>query len=204
MNAIYKKRKLGHFGIFFLPEFLPSATDRLTFLPKMEAIKSGVSCTRSQPVHKVVQWRCCETHVTKSHVAQLRATFQSNFLSATAMLPRWHLSNRQSCMPKPQTRLLWKESLTSWKSASVDGVTVISTGNERTWLTVILACTTYSHKLPPFIVFQRKTVPKSNASPWNVVVPANEKGFFNKWTMLEWFTWCVVGIPAHCFNQTAC
>lgn len=70
-------------------------------------------------------------------------------------------------------------------------VRLLTTGNEHNRFTVMLCCTADGHKLPPFIVFKRKTLPKETFPP-KVIVRVNEKGFFNEETVLEWFrmVWC--------------
>lgn len=65
-------------------------------------------------------------------------------------------------------------------------VRVMTTGNEHNRFTVMLCCTADGHKLPPFIVFKRKTMPKETFPP-KVIVRVNEKGFFTEETVLEWF-----------------
>ncbi|KAM7314164.1 hypothetical protein ISCGN_003949 [Ixodes scapularis] len=64
-------------------------------------------------------------------------------------------------------------------------VNILSTGNERSRFTVMLAATADGWKLPPFLVFKRKTLPKERF-PHNVIVRTNEKGFFNDDLVLEW------------------
>ncbi|KAM7309473.1 Pogo transposable element with KRAB domain [Ixodes scapularis] len=71
-------------------------------------------------------------------------------------------------------------------------VPLLTTGNEHNRFTVMLCCTADGHKLPPFIVFKRKTLPTKEVFPPKVIVRVNEKGFFNEETVLEWFrlVWC--------------
>ncbi|KAM7298523.1 Pogo transposable element with KRAB domain [Ixodes scapularis] len=64
-------------------------------------------------------------------------------------------------------------------------VPVLTTGNEHNRFTVMLCCTADGHKLPPFIVFKRKTLPTKEVFPPKVIVRVNEKGFFNEETVLE-------------------
>lgn len=65
-------------------------------------------------------------------------------------------------------------------------VRLMTTGNEHNRFTVMLCCTADGHKLPPFIVFKWKTMPKEKFPP-KVIVRVNEKGFFTEETVLEWF-----------------
>lgn len=54
-----------------------------------------------------------------------------------------------------------------------------SAGYEKQRATVMLCCTADGHKLPPYIVFKRKTLPAKEAFPENFIVRANE----NRWMM---------------------
>ncbi|KAL1477949.1 hypothetical protein MTO96_016928 [Rhipicephalus appendiculatus] len=54
-------------------------------------------------------------------------------------------------------------------------VKLLPTGSEHSRFTVMLSCTADDRKLPPFIIFKRKTLPKE-ALPRDVVVRVNEKG----------------------------
>lgn len=71
-------------------------------------------------------------------------------------------------------------------------VNLLTTGNEHNRFTAMLCCTADGHKLPPYLVFKRKTMPKNEQFPPKVIVRVNEKGFFNEETVLEWFrlVWC--------------
>ncbi|KAL1419890.1 hypothetical protein MTO96_004643 [Rhipicephalus appendiculatus] len=65
-------------------------------------------------------------------------------------------------------------------------VTVRSTGNEKTRVTVMLSCTADGHKLPPYVVFKRKTLPKGEKFPRNVVVRCQDKGWMDESLVLDW------------------
>lgn len=62
---------------------------------------------------------------------------------------------------------------------------LLSTGSEHSRFTVMLSCTADGRKLPPFIIFKRKTLPKE-AFPRDVVVRVNEKGYMDEALMREW------------------
>lgn len=64
-------------------------------------------------------------------------------------------------------------------------VKLLSTGSEHSRFTVMLSCTADGRKLPPFIIFKRKTLPKE-AFPRDVVVRVNEKGYMDEALMREW------------------
>lgn len=64
-------------------------------------------------------------------------------------------------------------------------VNVRTTGNEKASFTVVLACQANGQKLPPMVIFKRKTVPKENF-PAGVAIKANSKGWMNEEKMSEW------------------
>ena len=61
-----------------------------------------------------------------------------------------------------------------------------TTGCEKLSLTVMLAATANGRKLPPLLILKRKTLPKSETFPKDVIVRAQEKGWMMKELMLEW------------------
>lgn len=62
---------------------------------------------------------------------------------------------------------------------------IVTTGNERTSFTCVLACAANGDKLKPLIIFKRKTMPKANF-PSDVVIRCNEKGWMSEEIMYEW------------------
>lgn len=71
-------------------------------------------------------------------------------------------------------------------------VKVRTTGNEKQRATVMLACTADGRRLPPYIIFSRKTLPKKEEFPPGVIIRCNEKGWmtadmFNDWLRTVWF-----------------
>ena len=58
----------------------------------------------------------------------------------------------------------------------VKEVLLKTTGCEKLRLTVMLAETADGTKLPPLLILKRKTLPKSEAFPKDVIVRAQEKG----------------------------
>ena len=53
-------------------------------------------------------------------------------------------------------------------------INIRTTGNEKSSLTVVLACQANGQKLPPMIIFKRKTLPKEKF-PAGVIIKANPK-----------------------------
>lgn len=66
-------------------------------------------------------------------------------------------------------------------------VRIRSTGNEKNRITVMLACLADGRKLPPFIVFRWKTIPKE-IFPNNVVVRCHEKGWMDSELVIDWIS----------------
>ena len=60
-----------------------------------------------------------------------------------------------------------------------------TTGNEKNRFTVMLACTADGGKLPPFIIFKRKTMPKEEFPP-GVIVRNHEKGWMDEALTVDW------------------
>lgn len=55
-------------------------------------------------------------------------------------------------------------------------VRVLSSGHEKTRVMAVLCCTADRHKLPPYLIFKRMTLPKGIVFPSGVIVRTNEKG----------------------------
>lgn len=53
-------------------------------------------------------------------------------------------------------------------------VNIRTTGNEKSSFTVVLECQANGQKLPPMVIFKRKTLPKENF-PTGVVIKTNPK-----------------------------
>ena len=64
-------------------------------------------------------------------------------------------------------------------------VIVKSTGNEKSHVTVMLACLADGTKLPPYVILKRKTAPKE-AMPAGIVVRAQEKGWMESELVVDW------------------
>lgn len=64
-------------------------------------------------------------------------------------------------------------------------VSLVTTGNEKTSFTCVLACAANGDKLKPLLIFKRKTLPKGNF-PTDVVIRANEKGWMSQEIFLDW------------------
>jgi hypothetical protein len=71
-----------------------------------------------------------------------------------------------------------------------ENIKISTTGSEKCNFTVVLCVTADGGKLPPFVIFKRKTMPKGEF-PKGVVVSANPKGWmteeiFSSWLQKVW------------------
>jgi hypothetical protein len=66
-----------------------------------------------------------------------------------------------------------------------DTTTIKTTGNEKNRFTVMLACTADGGKLPPYVVFKRKTMPKLPFLK-GIIVQVHEKGWFDDRITKDW------------------
>uniref|UniRef100_A0A146PAS9 Tigger transposable element-derived protein 7 n=1 Tax=Fundulus heteroclitus TaxID=8078 RepID=A0A146PAS9_FUNHE len=78
-------------------------------------------------------------------------------------------------------------------------VNVRTTGNEKSSFTVVLACQANGNKLPPMVIFKRKTLPKENF-PAGVVIKAHSKGWMDEEKMSEWLREIYVKRPGGFFH----
>uniref|UniRef100_K7GC14 DDE-1 domain-containing protein n=1 Tax=Pelodiscus sinensis TaxID=13735 RepID=K7GC14_PELSI len=61
-----------------------------------------------------------------------------------------------------------------------------TTGHEKSRFTIMLACMANGTKLPPYIVFKRKTVPRNVIFPNTVHMRVHPKGWIYEALMLDW------------------
>lgn len=72
------------------------------------------------------------------------------------------------------------------ETTNAASVSIVTTGHEKTHMTVVLACCADGTKLKPLIIFKRKTLPKEDFPP-GIIIAQNEKGWMNQSIMLKWF-----------------
>ena len=65
-------------------------------------------------------------------------------------------------------------------------VRIISTGYEKFRITVMLCILGDGQKLPPYMILKRKTIPKKERFPIDVVVRCNTKGWMTSELMQDW------------------
>lgn len=78
-------------------------------------------------------------------------------------------------------------------------ISVRTTGHEKSHFTVVLACCADGTKLPPMIIFKRKTMPK-DVFPSGVVVQCNVKGWMDVEMMGLWLEKCFSRRPDAFFH----
>lgn len=79
-------------------------------------------------------------------------------------------------------------------------VTLKTTCHERTHFTCALSFTISRQKLPPMLIFKRRSVPKENL-PKEIVVKINKKGWMIESLMKEWLTECYGKRPGGFFHR---
>ena len=77
----------------------------------------------------------------------------------------------------------------------VKSVSILTTGHEKDRFTVMLACLRDGTKLPPYVIFKRKTLPKNANFPKGVIVRCQEKGWMDQGLVQDWLrtVWSKVG-----------
>ncbi|KAK7910104.1 hypothetical protein WMY93_014788 [Mugilogobius chulae] len=79
-------------------------------------------------------------------------------------------------------------------------VSILTTGNEKSSFTVVLGCQANGQKLPPMVIFKRKTLPKEKF-PAGVIIKANPKGWMDEDKMSEWLSEIYVKRPGGFFHK---
>lgn len=80
-------------------------------------------------------------------------------------------------------------------------VVIRTTGYEKASFTVVLGCHANGQKLPPMVIFKRKTLPKETF-PAGVIIKANEKGWMDEDMMKEWLRQVYVRRPGGFFHTS--
>lgn len=78
-------------------------------------------------------------------------------------------------------------------------VKIATTGHERTFFTVVLACSAAGDKLKPMAIFKRVTIPREKL-PAGIVVECNRKGWMNCEVMKIWLDKCYRARPGGFFK----
>ena len=80
-------------------------------------------------------------------------------------------------------------------------VPIKTTGHEKSNFTVVMSCTASGIKLPPMVIFKRKTMPKDKF-PAGIVVHVNPKGWMDESTMKKWLAECFAKRPGGFFRRS--
>ena len=80
-------------------------------------------------------------------------------------------------------------------------VSIRTIGNEKSSLTVVLGCQANGQKLPPMVIFKRKTLTKENF-PAGVIFKANPKGWMDEEMMSDWLQEVYVKRPDGFFHKS--
>uniref|UniRef100_A0A669DWZ2 HTH CENPB-type domain-containing protein n=1 Tax=Oreochromis niloticus TaxID=8128 RepID=A0A669DWZ2_ORENI len=80
-------------------------------------------------------------------------------------------------------------------------VAIRTTGYEKSSFTVVLGCHANGQKLPPMVIFKRKTLPKEKF-PAGIIIKANEKGWMDEEMMKEWLREVYVRRPGGFFHAS--
>ncbi|KAF4805031.1 pogo transposable element with KRAB domain-like protein [Turdus rufiventris] len=73
-------------------------------------------------------------------------------------------------------------------------VSILTTGKEKTSFTVVLCVLSNGQKLPPMVIFKRKTFPKETF-PAGIIVEVNPKGWMDEEIMKNWLSEVYVQRP---------
>lgn len=86
-------------------------------------------------------------------------------------------------------------SNTTVLSSGIKTVPIMATGHEKDRLTVMLACRGDGSKLPPYVVFKKKTLPKNIKFPDGMLMRCHEKGWMDEALVKDWLNsvWAKVG-----------
>ena len=88
-------------------------------------------------------------------------------------------------------------------TAGNKSILIKTTGNEKNHFTVVLACTADGTKLPPMMIFKRKTMPKEDI-PQEVVVHVHEKGWMDENGMKLWIDKIWQNRPGGLLKKKSC
>ncbi|KAI3362615.1 hypothetical protein L3Q82_001628 [Scortum barcoo] len=87
------------------------------------------------------------------------------------------------------------------EKTGTSAVSICTTGNEKSSFTVVLGCQANGKKLPPMVIFKRKTLPKEKF-PVGVIIKANPKGWMDEEKMSEWLREVYVKGPDGFFHKS--
>ncbi|CAM4731030.1 unnamed protein product [Leuciscus chuanchicus] len=125
---------------------------------------------------KKARWPQLEDKLEQWVVEQRAAT-------TAKRLPRKAITFRRYCKKKITEKKIRPEHITNMDEVPLTFDIPVNRTVEKTG--TILACQANGQKLPPMVIFKRKTLPKENF-PAGVVIKANPKGWMDEEKMSEW------------------
>ena len=84
------------------------------------------------------------------------------------------------CFNMPSTQIIHKKGEKT--------VMIKTTGHEKTHFTVVLTCMAHGGKLPPMVIFKRKTPPKDEFPSGGVVIHQRPKGWMDEPGVMKWLS----------------
>ena len=87
------------------------------------------------------------------------------------------------------------------KRTGSSAVSIRTMGNEKSSLTVVLGCQAIDQKLPPMVIFKRRTLPKEK-SPAGLIIKANPKGWMDEEMISDWLREVYVKRPDGFFHKS--
>lgn len=79
-------------------------------------------------------------------------------------------------------------------------ISIRTTGHEKSHFTVVLGCCASGKKLPPMLIFKRKTMPREKFPP-NVIIKYNAKRWMDEEMMTTWLEQCFTKRPGGFFKK---
>ena len=152
--------------------------------PKAQNFKASVHCCYAFMKRHSLSIRR-RTHISQKLPEDYEDKL-TNFQTFTIKMKKKHqysLSQIGNADQTPLTFDLPDETTINSKGAST--VSIKTTGNEKNRFTVMLACTADGGKLPPYVVFKRKTMPKLQF-PKGVIVNVHPNGWFDDDITKDW------------------
>uniref|UniRef100_A0A8C4S949 HTH CENPB-type domain-containing protein n=1 Tax=Erpetoichthys calabaricus TaxID=27687 RepID=A0A8C4S949_ERPCA len=141
--------------------------------------------------------------IAKEHgipITQFKASrgWVTRFMRRNGLSVRRH-STISQCLPDQKTSLMGQignadqtavyfenPSNTTVNAVGGKSVRVRTGGREKQWCTVMLTILADGKKLPPYVIFKRKTLPKNEKFPPGIIVRAQKKGWMDNDLVIDW------------------
>ena len=127
---------------------------------------------------------CLRTLRTNLRNFRLSLLLNEKSTNITLTLSKYELSLIGNADQTPLTFDMPSNSTVDSKGTK--SVSIMTTGHEKDRFTVMLACLGDGTKLPPYVVFKRKTLPKDLVLPRGIHVRAQAKGWMDESLVEDW------------------